>query len=223
MAWGLPPNSFIFVLSCEPLPSGWRPDWNGVSSHFCADGPPCRKARSSKEEGPTVAQGQMVGRLENSKESLIIMVIFLTYFIQPWHFASRAPSNSTAVLRHHDGDNLFGCFQLLFLTLSKATCQQLKNDISKKACPSHLCSLAHSWVLCGNVEEGNQVTLYVTVTMFGMKNQAKLYATWQNYWGKQCCRLHVLMQELLSVSELMILWFDADESELNASLDFCFP
>lgn len=51
-------------------------------------------------------QGQVEGRIENSKESLIIIVIFLTYFIQPWHFANRDPNNSTAVLRHHDGDGV---------------------------------------------------------------------------------------------------------------------
>lgn len=105
------------------------------------------------------------------------MVIFLTYFIQPWHFASRGPSNSTAVLRHHDGDLVFGCFQLLFLILSKAICQQLNKDIAEE--PASLIralSLIHEF--CAEMWRKATGLLYsVTVTMFGMKNQTKLYAT----------------------------------------------
>lgn len=207
-----------FFLSCESFPPGWRLGWNGVSCHFCADRPQCRKARSSNEEGPTAAQGQIGGRLENSKESLIIMVIFLTYFIQPWHFASKVPSNSTVVLRHHDEDFVFGCFQLLFLILSKAICQHLNKDNAKEpASLIHALSLSHEF--CAEMWRTAIGLLYsVTVTVFGMKNQTKLYAAWQNYWGKECCRLLVLMRELLSVSEFMILWLDTNNaSELNAS------
>ena len=119
----------------------------------------------------------MGGRLENSKESLIIMVIFLTYFIQPWHVASRVPSNSIAVLRHHDGDLVFGCFQLLFLILSKAVCQQPNKDIAKEpASLIHALSLIDEF--CAEMWRRATELLYsVTVTMFRMKNQTKLYAT----------------------------------------------
>lgn len=104
----------------------------GVSCHFCEDEPLCKEAGSSNEEAPSVAKSLVGGRLENTKGSLITVIILLTYFIQPWHFARGDPSNSTVVLRHRYGDLVFGCFQLLFLILSKAICQQLNKDVAKK-------------------------------------------------------------------------------------------
>lgn len=109
---------------------------------FNAGGPPYRKvcnmpgvsAISSSKEGPTAAQRQVRGRLENSKQTLVVMVIFLTYFIQPWHFASRVPQQQHCrhLLMHHDEDLVLGSFVLLFLILSKAIWQPFSRAIARK-------------------------------------------------------------------------------------------
>lgn len=78
-------------------------------------------------------------------------------------------------------ETVLGCFQLLFLILSKAICQQLNKDVAKK--PT---SLIHALLLihefCAEVWMRATGLLYsVTLTMFGMKNQTKLCAACQNY------------------------------------------
>lgn len=171
-------------LSCEYYPPGWRPGWNWVSCHFCEDGPLCRKARSDNEKGPTVAQDQVWRWLQNSKGNLVINAIFLTCFIRLWHFGSRNPSNNTTVLRHHDRHLVFRCFQLLFLILSKAVCQELNKSTAKE--PAFLIralSLIHEF--CAEMWRRATRLLYsATVTMFGMKKSNKPHATWRNYWWK---------------------------------------
>lgn len=145
-------------LSCEYYPPGWRLGWNWVFCHFCADGPLCRKARSGNEKGPTVAQDQVWGWLQNSKGNLIINAAFLTYFIRLWHFASRDPSNNTAVLIETWCFVVFSC---CFLSWARQFARSLTRALPKSLPLSSV--LSHSFMNSVQKWGGEQLGYFIVL------------------------------------------------------------